>query len=72
MGKVKSQDLDKYKDEELLPLRVLMDLLPWGSTKTWSMIRKGELPFLIKVGKSYFFYKSSYIEYFKSMEGREV
>jgi hypothetical protein len=63
---------EKNKDEELLPLNILLEELPWGSTKTRAMIKKGELPFLIKVGKSHFFYRSSCIEYFKNMEGKEI
>lgn len=58
--------------EKLLPLNVLIDSLPWGATKTREMIKRGDFPFLIKVGRSYFFYQSSYKEYFKNMEGREI
>ncbi|MBU5331677.1 hypothetical protein KQI61_05665 [Anaerocolumna aminovalerica] len=58
--------------EKLLPLSVLINELPWGETKTRGMIQRGELPFLIKIGRSYFFYKSSYEKYFKNMEGKEI
>ncbi len=58
--------------EKLLPLNVLIDSLPWGATKTRAMIKRGDFPFLIKVGRSFFFYQSSYHDYFKSMEGREI
>ena len=58
--------------EKLLPLEALIKEFPWGETKTRSLIKSNSLPFLIKIGRSYFYYASSCMEYFTNLEGKEV
>lgn len=63
---------DKQENREILGMKDLYKMLPFGKTKIKQMAFSGSFPFLIKIGRHYVFFEEDLYNWLKKNRGNQI